>query len=185
MATRKKARAAKATRRTRSAAIGIHPVFGPVTDPGPDAPGGGLWGFGGAGGILGGAFHHFGPVADPGPGFGSWRDSLFGRVDRGALDAAALKQMADLRARRIRAIARAMEEQLELTEEEFKLLARFPEKLQLERARHLPYLDQGDPPPELRPIDFLRFVRDHRVAGLKQAIEYLNASAIAVEQAAR
>ncbi|ACG75195.1 conserved hypothetical protein [Anaeromyxobacter sp. K] len=180
MATRKKARATrKASRRAKVPTRGLHPVFGPIPDPGPEALAGGIAGLRGpwAGGW------HFGPVADPGPGFGSWRDSLFGRIDRGALDAAALKQMADLRVRRIRAAARAMQEQLELTEEEFKLLARFPDKLQIDPARLPPHLDPGDPPPELRPIDFLRFVRDHRVAALKQTIEYLNASAVAIEAA--
>ncbi|MFY3743269.1 hypothetical protein ACOQFB_05125 [Anaeromyxobacter sp. Red801] len=175
MATRKKARATrKVSRSAKVPTRGLHPVFGPIADPGPEALAGSIAALGGP---WAGAWH-FGPVADPGPGFGSWRDSLFGRIDRGTLDAAALRQMADLRVRRIRGAVRALEEQLELTEEEFKLLARFPEKLQ---PRVPPFDPGGDPPPELRPIDFLRFVRDRQVASLKQAIEYLNASAVAIE----
>lgn len=180
MATRRTARTRRQPSRTSKAgATGLHPVFGPIADPGPDHIGGGL---GGLGGGWGGAWH-FGPVADPGPIFGGWRGSLFGPVDRSALDAAAAKQLAALRVRRLTVAIRSLEEQAALADEEFKALSRVADNLRIERARLPPWIDFGDPAPELRPIDVIRYVHELRAAALQRTISFLKESARAGEGA--
>lgn len=180
MATSRKARRTRKTSRTtKIGAAGLHPVFGPVTDPGPDGLGGG---WGGLGGGWGGAWH-FGPVADPGPGFGGWRGSVFGPIDPGALDASTVKQLAALRVRRLNAAARSLEEQAAIADEEFKLLSRAPDKLRIDRARLPPHIDFGDPVPDLRPIDILRYVYELRGAAVQRTVAYLKEAAKAVEAA--
>lgn len=153
---------------------GLHPVFGPIADPGPGDLGGGWGGWGG---------WHGGPVADPGPGFGGWRGSLFGAIDRNVLDAAAQKQITALRVRRIGIVATALEQQAAVMDEEFKLLSRLADRLQIDKAQLPPWVDPGDPVPELRPVDFLRYVYELRTAVLQRTIAYVKDSMKAVEGA--
>ncbi len=180
MAKRRTARTTRQPpRRTKLGAGGLHPVFGPITDPGPDDIGGG-WGGWGAG--WGGGWH-FGPVADPGPGFGGWRGSLFGPIDRSVLDPAAVKQLAALRVRRINVAIRSLEEQGAIADEEFRLMSRFSDDLRIDKGRLPPHIDPGDPVPELRPIDVIRYVYELRTAALQRTIAYLKESVKAIEAA--
>ena len=174
---RRSAAAARLRKPVGTGLGGLHPVFGPVADPGPDI-GGGWGGWGGGGGGWGG--WHGGPVADPGPGF--WRGSILGALDLTALAPEAMKQLSEFRVRRINASISALEEQLAIAKSEFDLVSRFAGKVQIDRLK-IPPFGPGDPVPELRAIEFIRFIYDLRVAPIQRTIDFLKASAKAVEAA--
>ena len=154
---------------------GLHPVFGPVADPGPDDIFGG---WGGGGGWRPG-WH--GPVVDPGPPFHGWLGTVIRPIEREALDPAVVKNLSALRVRRLKASIRALEERAAIAQEEFKLLSQLGDKLEVDVSQLPPWVDPGDPPPELRPLHFLRYVHELRAAYIQQTIAYMQESVKAIQ----
>ena len=159
----------RTVKRKTPARPGLHPVFGPVADPGPS-------GFGPVA-DPGPGLGHFGPVADPGPGF--WH-SAADRVERSKLAAEDRKALNDLRLRRVNAAIAALEAQAQVADQELELLSRKGVILSLPEQLH-PRWPQGDPGPELAPIDRLRFVHDVRMSVLRRTVQYLKDTAKAIE----
>ncbi len=150
----------------------LHPAFGPVADPGPDDI------FGGWGGWRPG-WH--GPVVDPGPPFHGWFGTVIHPIEREMLDAVALKDMGALRVRRLKASIRALEEHAAIAKEEFTVLSRLGDKLQVDESQIPPFINPGDPAPELRPIDLLRYLYELRADFIQRTIAYMQESVKAIE----
>jgi hypothetical protein len=142
---------------------GIHPVFGPVADPAP----------------------HFwtGPQIDPAPPLhsGGWRESLVNFVNREKLDANSALQLKALRIQRLHADIATFEQRVRILESEWAILAKRPAELQIDRSKFPGFPDPGDPAPEIRPIDFIRYVFDMRSSVLTRTIKFLKDSLAMIE----
>jgi hypothetical protein len=166
-----------ATRRvTTKAPGGLHPVFGPVADPAPDF---------GRGHIYGGGWlpAWSSPIADPVPPFaaGGWRTSLAAAVDRQKLDDASIRQLTALRAKRVAATIAALEQEAAILESEWAVLSKVGPGLVVP-GPHLPDGPHGgDPVPEIRPVDFVRYLYEARAAALQHTIAFLNQARSAIE----
>jgi len=155
----------------------FHPVFGPVADPAPHF---------GLGHIDPGAWLPRPwpwPIPDPAPPFavGGWRQSLAAQVDRQQLDPESVKQLTALRARRVAASIVALEQEAKILDAEWATLQKLGPKLTFPGP--VGPVGPGDPAPEIKPVDFLRFAYEARSAALTHTIGFLRQMQAAIEGA--
>ncbi len=166
-----------ATRRvaTRAAAT-FHPVFGPVADPGP------VFGSGHFPGVDWGPWHWHGPIPDPAPPFdvGGWRTSLAALLDRQKLSEATVQQLSALRAKRVAANIAGLEQEAKFLDAEWGILSKVAPGLVF--PTRIPEGPQpGDPAPEIKPVDFVRYQYEARAAELAHRIGFLKQVHAAIE----
>jgi hypothetical protein len=174
MATTTKTRKKPAKGKTPQSIEGkLNLIFGPVADPAPDSIGGHGW-------PWPWPWPHWpGPGPDPVPAF----RSLLDRADRKALPDAAVRQLGSLRSRQIDATIQYLEAHAAIAKEEWDVLARQPEEVQRAAIAGLrPPWWPGDPVPEIKPIDLLKYLHDLRSQGLDQTIALLKQAAAAIKR---